>query len=517
MKRRIVSLLMCFVMMFGMLPTAAWAELIPAQGETEEAASNTAYAVGEDTAVQSGEDGIAVMAASANEAEYNGKEYATLAAAFKAAADAPGGTVTVLQDVTMPTDLTLTEQKGKGIEVTCEVTLDLNGFTVTKAEGEWENTYQNQNSWHSMFWVKGGNLTIEDSSEGTGAIVQLNSNPAVLVEKNGTLTVNGGTIKAESDGGENKTDSYRLVCAVDVANGTAYLNGGSFWGSMVGVNVLSKVYITGGTFHGDTSNALYVDSGNGAVLSGGKYTTGENVECSIYYAKENWTNVSAKDLLAGGYQYVDESGSASTLSTNSLGVVGNAEVVPAAGTVEYIGEGGAKQVCTDATELTGNNDKLNDEWYVVTGNVTIDGPLTIGAKTVNLILCDGATLTMDMLEVYVEQATLNVYLQKDGTGKLTTPLGVALLYKDRLTINRIGTPMKMVEIEDETTATDGRNGGFILSKCEHEGIVYSNSGDATKHEGTCDYCGTTVSGKHEFGDWKEEDAATHIAICKDCG
>ena len=46
MKRRIVSLLMCFVMMFGMLPTAAWAELIPAQGETEEAASNTAYAVG---------------------------------------------------------------------------------------------------------------------------------------------------------------------------------------------------------------------------------------------------------------------------------------------------------------------------------------------------------------------------------------------------------------------------------------------------------------------------------------
>ena len=518
MKRRIVSLLMCFVMMFGMLPTAAWAELIPAQGETEEAASNTAYAVGEDTAVQSGEDGIAVMAASANEAEYNGKEYATLAAAFKAAADAPGGTVTVLQDVTMPTDLTLTEQKGKGIEVTCEVTLDLNGFTVTKAEGEWENTYQNQNSWHSMFWVKGGNLTIEDSSEGTGAIVQLNSNPAVLVEKNGTLTVNGGTIKAESDGGENKTDSYRLVCAVDVANGTAYLNGGSFWGSMVGVNVLSKVYITGGTFHGDTSNALYVDSGNGAVLSGGKYTTGENVECSIYYAKENWTNVSAKDLLAGGYQYVDESGSASTLSTNSLGVVGNAEVVPAAGTVEYIGEGGAKQVCTDATELTGNNDKLNDEWYVVTGNVTIDGPLTIGAKTVNLILCDGATLTMDMLEVYVEQATLNVYMQKGGTGKLVAPYGTPPGDDRELIISPIGTPMKIVDDEGNkvTDPKDLTDSGFTVSKCEHEGIVYTNS-DATKHEGTCDYCGTTVSGKHEFGDWKEEDANTHIAICKDCG
>ncbi len=369
MKRRIVSLLMCFVMMFGMLPTAAWAELIPAQGETEEAASNTAYEVGEDTAVQSGENGIAVMAAGENEAEYNGKEYATLAEAFAAAESDPGGTVQLLKDVTMPTDLTLEEHPGKGIEVTCEVTLDLNGFTVTKAEGEWESTYQNQNSWHSMFWVKGGNLTIEDSSSaGAGAIVQLNGNPAVLVEKSGTLTVNGGTIRAESDGGENKTDSYRLVCAVDVANGTAYLNGGSFWGSMVGVNVLSKVYITGGTFHGETSNALYVDSGNGAVLSGGKYTTGENVECSIYYAKETWTNVSAKDLLAGDYQYVDESGNAATLSTNSLGVVGNAEVVPAAGTVEYIGEGGTKQVCTDATELTTNSTSyLNKKWYVVTG------------------------------------------------------------------------------------------------------------------------------------------------------
>lgn len=482
MKRRIVSLLMCFVMMFGMLPTAAWAELIPAQGETEEAASNTAYAVGEDTAVQSGEDGIAVMAASANEAEYKGVEYATLAEAFKAAADAPGGTVTVLKDVTMPTDLTLEKRKGKGIEVTCEVTLDLNGFTVTKAKGEWEYEGQNKNSWHSMFWVNGGNLTITDSSsEGTGTIEQLNSNPAVLVwPSGGTLTVNSGTIKATNTGGSTDVNQFDYVCAVYACGDTAYINGGTFWGNRGGVVVLSNnVYINGGTFHGETSNALYVNRGGKAQLSGGTFTTGVTDGNSIYCG----SGETANGLLAGGYQYVDESGSASTLSTNSLGVVGNAKVVPAAGTVEYIGEGGTKQVRTDATELTGNNDKLNDEWYVVTGNVTIDGPLTIGAKTVNLILCDGATLTMDMLEVYVEQATLNIYLQKDGTGKLTTPLGVSLLYKDRLTINRIGTPMKMVEIEDETTATDGRNGGFILSKCEHEGIVYSNSGDARSTRG----------------------------------
>ena len=513
MKRRIVSLLMCFVMMFGMLPTAAWAELIPAQGETEEAASNTAYAVGEDTAVQSGadgENGIAVMAASANEAEYKDKEYATLEAAFAAAEKDPGGTIKLLNNVT------LDKEDGTGIKVTCTVTLDLNGCTVTKAQREWEYETQNNGSKYAMFWVYGGNLTIEDSSEGTGTIEQLNSNPAVLVwPSGGTLTVNGGTIKTENTGGSTDVYAFNYACAIYAGGDTAYINGGSFWGNRVGVFVLSNnVYITGGTFHGETSNALYVNRGGKAQLSGGTFTTGVTDGNSIYCG----SGETANGLLAGGYQYVDESGSASTLSTNSLGVVGNAKVVPAAGTVEYIGEGGTKQVRTDATELTGNNNKLNDEWYVVTGNVTINDSLIICAETVNLILCDGATLTVNgPIEVFGAPggATLNVYMQKGGTGKLVTPLGFSLVGSE-LTINRIGTPMKMVEIEDETTATDGHNGGFILSKCEHKGLEYTNS-DATKHEGTCDYCGTTVSGKHEFGDWKEEDANTHIAICKDCG
>ena len=508
MKRRIVSLLMCFVMMFGMLPTAAWAELIPAQGETEEAASNTAYAVGEDTAVQSGEDGIAVMAASANEAEYNGKEYATLAAAFAAAEKDPGGTIKLLNNVT------LDKEDGTGIKVTCTVTLDLNGFTVTKAQREWEYETQNNGSKYAMFWVYGGNLTIEDSSEGTGTIEQLNSNPAVLVwPSGGTLTVNGGTIKTENIGGSTDVYAFNYACAIYAGGDTAYINGGSFWGNRVGVFVLSNnVYITGGTFHGETSNALYVNRGGKAQLSGGTFTTGVTDGNSIYCG----SGETANGLLAGGYQYVDESGNAATISEDNCGVKGTAKVVPAAGTVEYIGEGGTKQVCTDATELTGNN-KLNDGWYVVTGNVTINDSLIIGAKTVNLILCDGATLTVNgPIEVFGAPggATLNVYMQKGGTGKLTTPLGVDHLYKDRLTINRIGTPMKIVD-EEGNKVTDLDN-PFTLLKCEHTGITYTSK-DAATHEGECGLCGTTVSGKHEFGDWKEEDAATHIAICKDCG
>ena len=514
MKRRIVSLLMCFVMMFGMLPTAAWAELIPAQGETEEAASNTAYAVGEDTAVQSGEDGIAVMAASANEAEYKGVEYATLAEAFKAAADAPGGTVTVLKDMTL--DCTTDD---KGIILTRgDVTLDLNGKTVTKSVNVVDNSYHALGD-YAVFCLKGGSLTIMDSATG-GKIVQPNDNPAVAVT-GGTLTVNSGTLEATKTDGNKDIMQWFVSCAVMVGfsgTGSVNLNGGMFWGGTAGVVAINgPVYITGGEFYGETSHALYVNSGKAAVLSGGTYKTGAADGDSIRYVTSWTSNNEPAALLASNYQYVDESGNAATISEDKRGVKGTAKVVPAAGTVEYIGEGGTKQVRTDATELTGNNDKLNDGWYVVTGNVTINDSLIIGAETVNLILCDGATLAVDMLEVYgaLKQATLNVYLQKDGTGKLTTPLGFSHVGSE-LTINRIGTPMKMVEIEDETTATDGRNGGFILSKCEHEGLEYTNS-DATKHEGTCGLCGTTVSGKHEFGDWKEEDAATHIAICKDCG
>ncbi len=134
--------------------------------------------------------------------------------------------------------------------------------------------------------------------------------------------------------------------------------------------------------------------------------------------------------------------------------------------------------------------------------------LTIGAETVNLILRDEATLRVNGTigaSGFPDGVTLNVYMQKDGTGKLEAPYGVSPVGSE-LTISPIGTPMKKVETD---------NDGFTLSKCEHEGIVYSTS-DATKHEGTCDYCGTTVSGKHSYGAWEQNNADSHKAVCTVC-
>ena len=521
MKRRIISLLMCAVMTFSLLPTAAWAELLPAQGETESAAP-AVYAVSEDTAAQSGANGeddsgedenpIALLAAPAGyEAVLNDTDYyATLEEAFTAAATS-GGTVKLLKDAT------LDKEDGAGIEVTYAVTLDLNGCKIEKANYDYAD---NAPYWtYSVFLVQsGGNMTIMDS-KGGGEIVQPNTKPVVTVT-GGMLTVNSGTLKATKTGGG--VMQFTVSCAVNVSfnageKGPVYLNGGTFSGGTAGVVAMNgPVYITGGEFYGATSNALYVNSGKAAVLSGGTFTTGKDGENSIYYTTSWTSDNEPAALLATGYQYMNESGSeAATISDDKRGVVGNAKVLPAANAVEYIGADGKKAICTNATKLTGNSTEiLSDEWYVVTESATINGSLTVSASTVNLILCDNATLTVEgELEANSNGATLNVYLQKGGTGTLSTTGGIRS--GDNLTITPLGTPMKKVDssgkmVTDLTKA-------FTLSKCDHPEVSYTTR-TAAGHSGECAYCDTTVSGTHTYTDWKldEGDNTKHTASCSVC-
>lgn len=86
MKKRIISLLMCLVMAFSIVPAAAWAEVLPSPQDTPDSGAGTAgvYTTGEDTVV----------------ARIGDTGYASLPAALEAAGD--GSTVTLLQDVTLP-------------------------------------------------------------------------------------------------------------------------------------------------------------------------------------------------------------------------------------------------------------------------------------------------------------------------------------------------------------------------------------------------------------------------------
>ena len=66
MKKRIISLLMCLVMAFSIVPAAAWAEVLPSPQDTPDSGVGTAgvYTTGEDTtSPATGDAGLVVCAA----------------------------------------------------------------------------------------------------------------------------------------------------------------------------------------------------------------------------------------------------------------------------------------------------------------------------------------------------------------------------------------------------------------------------------------------------------------------
>ncbi|MBR6930676.1 MAG: T9SS type A sorting domain-containing protein [Bacteroidales bacterium] len=92
--------------------------------------------------------------------------------------------------------------------------------------------------------------------------------------------------------------------------------------------------------------------------------------------------------------------------------------------VTYIDENGQTQT-VNATQITSDNLRMgSDRWYYVSGVVgtdynTLSLYLLTENGTHNLILCDGATLTVSQVSQYSDKyAKLKVYGQSGGTGKL---------------------------------------------------------------------------------------------------
>lgn len=72
--------------------------------------------------------------------------------------------------------------------------------------------------------------------------------------------------------------------------------------------------------------------------------------------------------------------------------------------------------------VSGEDIILSDNGKLVeTVNVTINGRIEIGEGVVNLVLCDGATLTVTEGIQIAERATLNIYAAASGTPKSTAP------------------------------------------------------------------------------------------------
>lgn len=105
-------------------------------------------------------------------------------------------------------------------------------------------------------------------------------------------------------------------------------------------------------------------------------------------------------------------------------------IVPV-GAIPYIAADGSKAYRTDYTVLTGNETSLGtagvETWYVVNSisDINYNHPITLNGG-VNLILCDGITMTVDggsCDAIGGSGSSLTIYGQKTGTGKLITQCG----------------------------------------------------------------------------------------------
>src|SRR5574344_233083 len=74
-------------------------------------------------------------------------------------------------------------------------------------------------------------------------------------------------------------------------------------------------------------------------------------------------------------------------------------------------------LCTSYQTVTSSTSAMSDGWYVVNSNENVSGSITISG-TVNLILCDGYTLTVTDGIRCLEGSTLNIYGQSNNTGTL---------------------------------------------------------------------------------------------------
>jgi len=97
--------------------------------------------------------------------------------------------------------------------------------------------------------------------------------------------------------------------------------------------------------------------------------------------------------------------------------------------VTYIDADGIEQTCTDFTLIESHEGNVelgninnNENWYAVNGPVTINGQLIIKDKNIHLILCDGASLTVNcatMHAIWTSFGNLTIYGQSVQSGTIT--------------------------------------------------------------------------------------------------
>ena len=324
-------------------------------------------------------------------------------------------------------------------------------------------------SYNQAIYAYGGNIvinrgfvnaTVEDTSYGRGIYSS---------KYGGHVTINGGNVSVNSG------------CIGIISSGNVTINGG---------NVIAN-----GNNYG-----LCASSGD-VTINGGRVTAtgGTDNDCYGIYAGQNitlgWTNASDSITassyhignLAYGYFLKVADGQAltdgtdtyiGTLDATQRTAIAGKTLVPYTNIVPYIDADGTEKLCTNFTVITSSDRTVtygnsNDEenWYVVSGEVTISGALLYGQAS-HLILCDGATLTVTSSSTngIASFGSLTLYGQSQQSGTLNA----------RTNSNNSSVAGIYTSNGGDITI----NGGIINATSAYYQAIYAYSGNVVINRGT---------------------------------
>ncbi len=247
----------------------------------------------------------------------------------------------------------------------------------------------------------------------------------------------------------------------------------------------------------DIAGAPYAIASSSLRLSYDSATLSEGFTVRIT-AQETSSGTPVTVTDRGDYTY--------DLTMPAADVTVNAEIVPI---ISYIDENGAEQGCKVYTTLTssdsnvtlGNSGSSTPVWYVVpAGTVTINGSLYINDPDVRLIVCDGATLTINTNgnAIRCQHGALTIYGQTQQSGIInataTYQSGNAInSYGGDITINGCTVNATALENAIQTNNADiviNRGTITATSSSNGNGIVAGTGGNVIINGGTISASGS---------------------------
>lgn len=147
--------------------------------------------------------------------------------------------------------------------------------------------------------------------------------------------------------------------------------------------------------------------------------------------------------------------------------------------IAYIDANGNEQTLTKYNVLTGNETSLDAGWYVVLNDITYTNSLQISGD-VHIVLTDDYTMSIGTTENYIEnngitkaedgKASLTIYGQSTGTGKLDIYTWSKAIFADNVTFNggfiNAGYSNNAIYSEGEVTI----NGGTVIANGNDDAI-----------------------------------------------